>query len=135
MANVASARALSRQALLQSNQALQLVELQVRTAYLSVLRARNKFARAARDLAECQESLRLIKLQQDKEPNNEDLDEDSENAQHNVSAALSTQVQSIFISNIAQARLLHDAGVISIKTLTEGYQETDQQASRKWRKP
>jgi len=135
MANVAAARNLARQALLQANQGMQLVDLQVRAAYLSVLRAREKFARAHDDLSDCRAAIQLIEAQKTKEPSNEDLDEDLENAEHNLSTALSTQAESAYIYNIAQARILHDVGVISIKTLTEGFKLADVSSLTKRRIP
>jgi outer membrane protein TolC len=51
----------------------------------------------------------------------------------NYFAALSAQAQAILASNVAQAQLLHDMGVISISTLTEGYKPQPIQNSSKKR--
>ena len=42
-------------------------------------------------------------------------------SQRDYAAALTNQAQAIGNSNIAQAQLLHDMGMISVTTLTEGY--------------
>ena len=130
MAATAAARALARQAMLQANQGLQLVESQVRTSYLSVVRARDKFEKATRDLMPYRQTVTLVEAARVKE-DSEALREELELAQHNRSVAQGALLQAIFVSDISQARLLHDIGVISTKTLTDGYKLTDPKEKRK----
>jgi outer membrane protein TolC len=130
VAQTAAARALARQALLQANQGLQLVESQVRTSYLSASRARDKFARATRILNTYVQAVSLVEAERAKQ-DNERLREELELAQNKASDAQQMQLQSIYLSNISQARILHDIGVISMKTLTEGYRIGDPKEKRK----
>lgn len=130
VAQTAAARALARQALLQANQGLQLVESQVRTSYLSASRARDKFARATRVLNTYTQAVSLVEAERAKQ-DSERLREELELAQNKASDAEQMQLQSIYLSNISQARILHDIGVISMKTLTEGYKLGDPKEKRK----
>jgi len=116
--NVASARNLSRQALLQANQELLLVTEQVRSDYLSALTARAQIDNAAYGVVSAKESMRLatLRLQSGMGTNLEQMQ-----AQQGYITALTTQAQAIINSNTAQAQLLHDMGVISVDTLTHGY--------------
>ncbi|MBX9686822.1 MAG: TolC family protein [Candidatus Obscuribacterales bacterium] len=116
--NIMSARALSRQAMLQANQQLLLVDQQVRTAYLNAAAARAQIDATAYGVASAKEALRLalLRLQTGVGSNLELIQ-----AQRDYITALSNQAQAIANSNIAQAQLLHDCGIISIKTLCRGY--------------
>jgi outer membrane protein TolC len=116
--NVASARNLSRQALLQANQELLLVTEQVRSDYLAALTARAQIDNAAYGVISAKESLRLatLRLRSGMGTNLEQIQ-----AQQGYITALTTQAQAIINSNMAQAQLLHDMGVISVDTLTQGY--------------
>lgn len=130
MAQTAAARALARQALLHANQGLQLVESQVRTSYLSASRARDKFARATQILKTYKEAVSLVEAERAKQ-DSERLREELELSQTKASDAEQTQLQAIYLSNISQARILHDIGVISMRTLTEGYKLSDPKEKRK----
>lgn len=116
--NVVSARALSRQAMLQANQALLLVSEQVRSSYLNTVMTREQIDSAAYGVASAAEALRLanMRLQTGLGSNLELIQ-----AQRDYVNALTSQAQAIVGSNQAQAQLLHDLGMISVKTLLEGY--------------
>jgi outer membrane protein TolC len=118
IANIVSARTLSRQSLMQANQELLLVTEQVRAAYLSALTAREQIDNAAYGAASAKESLRManLRLRSGVGTNLELIQ-----AQRDYVTALTTQAQAIISSNLAQAQLLHDIGVISLDTLTDGY--------------
>jgi OMF family outer membrane factor len=119
VANIVSARALSRQSLLQANQELLLVQQQVRQDYLAMHIAREQIDNAAYGVASSAEELRLaeLRLKAGVGTNLELIQ-----AQRDYINALITQAQAIIASNQAQAQLVHDTGVISVDTLTRGYQ-------------
>lgn len=116
--NIISARALSRQALLQANQQLLLVGEQVRSAYLASLTARDQIDSVAYGVASTREALRLadLRLRSGMGSNVELIA-----AQRDYVNSLAAQAQAIVSSNLAQAQLLHDMGVISVESLTDGY--------------
>lgn len=116
--NIYSARALSRQAMLQANQELLLVDQQVRTAYLNAITARAQIDATAYGVASAREALRLalMRLQTGVGTNLELIQ-----AQRDYITALTGQAQAIAASNLAQAQLLHDTGLISYETLLRGY--------------
>jgi len=111
-------RVLARQALMQCNQELSLVAQQVRNDYLGVLSARQSIDTAAATAASTRAALHYAKARVD---NGVATQLDWIRAQHDYVAALTTQAQAIVASNVAQAQLLHDMGMISSTTLTEGY--------------
>ncbi|MBX9722164.1 MAG: TolC family protein, partial [Candidatus Obscuribacterales bacterium] len=117
-ANIMSARALSRQAMLQANQELLLVDQQVRSDYLTAITSRAQIDSTAFGVASAKEALRLalMRLQTGTGTNLELIQ-----AQRDYITALTSQAQAIAASNSAQAQLLHDTGLISIETLTRGY--------------
>jgi outer membrane protein len=118
IANIVGARALSRQALLQANQELQLVTQQVRADYITALAAREQIDNAAYGVDSGGEALRLAELRlRSGYGTNLELIQ----AQRDYINALYAQAQAIIASNLAQAQLLHDLGVISIETLINGY--------------
>ncbi len=118
--NIVSARALSRQAMLQANQQLLLVDQQVRAAYLNAISARAQIDSTAYGVASSKEAMRLalLRLQTGVGTNLELIQ-----AQRDFIAALTSQAQAIAASNLAQAQLLHDTGLISVETLTLGFSE------------
>ena len=118
VANIVSSRALSRQASLQANQQLQLVCEQVRYDYISALSAREQIDNAAYGAESSAEALRLaeLRLQSGLGTNLELIQ-----AQRDYINALYAQAQAIVASNGSQAQLLHDLGVITIDSLTDGY--------------
>lgn len=128
VANIVSARALSRQALLQANQEWLLVTEQVRSAFLNAITARDQIDNAAYGTASASEALRLanLRLRAGTGTNLELIQ-----AQRDFITALTAQVQAIIASNQAQAQILHDTGVISLSTLTEGYRKDSLPNSRK----
>lgn len=118
VANIVGARALSRQSVLQANQELMLVSEGVRVAYLTALAAREQIDNTAYGVDSSSEALRLanLRLQSGMGTNLELIQ-----AQRDYITSLSSQAQAIISSNLAQAQLLHDLGVISIESLTNGY--------------
>ncbi len=117
--NIAAAQALVRQSSVQANQELQTVLQQVRSSYLGWRVAREQIDNAATGVDSSAEELRLaeLRLRQGVGTNLEVIQ-----AQRDYINALTTQAQAIVGSNIAQAQLLHDTGVITMDTLLRGYQ-------------
>ncbi|HEY9793344.1 MAG TPA: TolC family protein [Candidatus Obscuribacterales bacterium] len=117
-ANILSARSIARQAYLQCNQVLLQVSQQVRSAYLNALTAREQIDVTATGVASSAEELRLanLRVQMGVGTNLELIQ-----AQRDYIQALINQAQAIIASNQAQAQLLHDAGIISVETLTAGF--------------
>jgi outer membrane protein TolC len=116
--SIGTAKVLARQAMMQINQELQLVLQQVRSDYLAMLNARAVIDTAAYAVASSREAWRLSRARV-KEGVGTNLEEIQ--AQRDYISALTSQVQAIGNSNIAQAQLLHDMGTISVTTLTQGY--------------
>jgi len=119
VANIYAARTLARQALIQCNQELDLVQQQVHSDYLSMINARVMIDKAAYAVASAREAYRLsrVRLVSGVSTNLEVIQ-----SQRDYITALSNQAQAIVASNLAQAQLLHDMGMISVATLTNGYQ-------------
>jgi outer membrane protein TolC len=118
VASIVGARALSRQASLQANQELQLVAEQVRYDYISALAAREQIDNAAYGTESSSEALRLAELRlQSGTGTNLELIQ----SQRDYINALYSQAQAIVASNLAQAQLLHDLGVITADSLIKGY--------------
>lgn len=117
--NTKSAQILARQALMQANQALLLADEQVRADYAGMLAARNRIDNGAYGVVSAREALRLANLRL---AAGVGTNVDSIQAQRDYINALVTQAQSIISSNLAQAQLLHDIGVISYTTLLQGYE-------------
>ncbi len=116
--SVYTAKVLARQAMLQINQELQLVMSQVRSDYLGMLNARAVIDTAAYAVSSSREAWRLsrVRLKEGVGTNLEEIQ-----TQRDYISALSNQAQAIGNSNIAQAQLLHDMGMMSVTTLTQGY--------------
>jgi outer membrane factor, OMF family len=113
--NVLSARALSRQALLQYNQQVITVMQQVRSSYLNSLAAEEQVDVAGEAVVSSAEGLRLANLRlQNGVGTNLELIQ----AQRDYINSLITQAQAIINFNISQAQLLRDMGTISVPTLT-----------------
>jgi outer membrane protein TolC len=117
-ANIAAAQALNRQASVQANQNYQSVVQQVRSSFLSWRAAREQIDNAAHGVDSSAEALRIseFRLREGVGTNLELIQ-----AQRDYINALSTQAQAIVGSNIAQAQLLHDTGIISSDALLHGY--------------
>jgi outer membrane protein TolC len=136
-ANIVASKVLARQALMQCNQELSLVAQQVRGDYLGFLATRESIDKAAASTAATQESLRYA---QARLANGVATELELLRAQHDYIAALTSQAQAIVASNVAQAQLLHDMGMISATTLTTGYQPgefvpTAPTGAKRWFKP
>jgi outer membrane protein TolC len=119
-ANIVAAQSLARQSGVQANQELQTVFQQVRSSYLGWRVAREQIDNAATGVDSSAEELRLaeLRLRQGVGTNLELIQ-----AQRDYINALTTQAQAIVGSNLAQAQLLHDTGVITMGTLLHGYQD------------
>jgi outer membrane protein TolC len=115
-----TARVLARQALQQCNQELGLVLEMIRSDYLAVIGARPQIEQAAQSVSDAREVLGLARrrLKLGLGTNLEVI-----NAQKDYVAALTAQADTIVESNLAQAKLLHDMGIISPSTLTAGYRD------------
>jgi outer membrane protein TolC len=118
LATTYAIKALARQALMQCNQEISLVVENVHSDYLAMLSARDMIDKAAASVAAFRETLRLAKVSLD---NGVGTYVDVMTAQTNYVQAVTTQAQAIVASNVAQAQLLHDMGMISATTLTTGY--------------
>jgi outer membrane protein TolC len=90
----------------------------VRSDYVTALSAREQIDNAAYGVDSSQEALRLagLRLKSGYGTNLELI-----TAQRDYINALYSQAQAIVASNLAQAQLLHDTGVLSTETLTSGY--------------
>ncbi|HEY9786652.1 MAG TPA: TolC family protein [Candidatus Obscuribacterales bacterium] len=128
-ANVVSARALSRQAMMQANQELVLVSQQVRGYFEQLGIAHDRIDAAASAKLASREALKLanMRLKSGLGTNLELIQ-----AQRSYITALINQVQSITASNKAQAGLLHATGLITVDRLIDGY-AGDQKAPKKSR--
>ena len=118
VANLYAAGSLKRQAGVQANQELQSIVQQVRLDYLNWRAAREQIDNAAHGARASTEELRLARLRLGVQIATE-LDVIA--AQRDYINALTTQAQAIVGSNLAQAQLLHDTGLISTDTLLHGY--------------
>ena len=116
-ANVWAAKALARQALLNSNQQLLNVLQQVRESYLLSQTAEREIEVTTKAVISAQEELRLSRVRL---ANGVGTNIDVINSQRDFTTALVNKAQAIIQFNIAQAQLLHDTGVISVDTLTSG---------------
>jgi outer membrane protein TolC len=118
VANIAAAGSLRRQAGVQANQELLTVCQQVRSDWLNWRAAREQIDNAAHGVAASKEELRLAQLRL-KEGIGTNLE--FVQAESDYVNSLTTQAQAIVNSNLAQAQLLHDLGVISSDTLIHGF--------------
>jgi outer membrane protein TolC len=117
-ATILASKVLARQALMQCNQELSLVAQNIRNDYLSILSARESIDTAAATTNSTRQALRYAQARLEYGVSTQ---LDWIRAQHDYIAALTTQAQAIVASNSAQAQLLHDMGMISANTLTQGY--------------
>lgn len=118
VANTMSARALARQALLNSNQQYLNVVQQVRSSYLNMLTAKEQVQVAAEGLISSTEQLRLANL---RVTYGQGINLELIQAQRDYVTALTTHAQAVINFNIAQAQLLRDTGLISVDKLTTEY--------------
>jgi outer membrane protein TolC len=123
VSNVAAVTALSRQSGLQANQELQSVRQELRSDYATAITARAQIDNSAFGLAAGREALPVAEQNL--------LDGSVSNFQviqveESYFNLLALQAQSIYLSNLSQAKILHDIGAISVKTLTKGYSLSDE---------
>jgi outer membrane protein TolC len=136
-ATMLAAKVLARQALMQCNQELSLVIERVHSDYLAMIAAREVIDKAAVAVASNQENLRLAHSRYDQGVG---TSLDVVQAQRDFVTAFTSQAQAIVASNVAQAQLLHDMGMISATTLTTGYRpgsfsEPKPTSRLRWLKP
>lgn len=113
--NIMSARSLTKQALLQANQELQLVITQVRSAFVQVVWAEKKMDSTAMTVQASGEAFKYSVVRM-KTGIGEPLEVYS--AQRDYTAALAAQAQAIANYNQAQAQLLYSTGLISVDALS-----------------
>ena len=111
-------RVLARQALMQCNQELTIVMQNIRGDYLSILQTRQSIDTAAASTKSTKEQLTFARARLE---NGIGTEYDVIQAQRDYVNSLTSQAQAIVASNVAQAQLLHDMGIISATTLTYGY--------------
>ena len=117
VASVWAAKALARQALLNSNQQLLNVLQQVRESYLLSQTAEREIEVTTKAVISAAEELRLSRVRL---ANGVGTNIDVINSQRDFTTALVNKAQAIIQFNIAQAQLLHDIGLITVDTLTSG---------------
>jgi len=110
-----SARALARQAMLQSNQTLLTVLQQIHGSYLNMLTASEQVDVAGEAVFSSSEQLRLANLRL---RYGQGINLELIQAQRDYITALTSQAQAIITYNISQAQLLRDTGMISVGSLT-----------------
>lgn len=113
--NTLSARALARQAMLQSNQTYNNVMYEVRASYLNMLTAKEQVKVAAEAVVSATEQLRLANL---RVTYGQGINLELIQAQQVYVTALTNHVQAVINYNITQAQLLRDTGQISLDSLT-----------------
>jgi outer membrane protein TolC len=113
--NTLAARALARQAMLQSNQQIITVLQQVRSSYLNMLTAEAQVDVAGEAVVSATEQLRLANLRL---RYGQGINLELIQAQREYINSLTSQAQAIIAYNVAQAQLLRDTGLISVATLT-----------------
>ncbi len=118
LGNTLAARALSRQALLQSNDQYLTVVQGVRASYLNMLTAKEQVEVAAEALVSSAEQLRLANL---RVTYGQGINLELIQAQRDYVTALTNHAQAIINFNVSQAQLLRDTGQISIASLTSEY--------------
>ncbi len=118
VASIYSSRTLARQALMQCNQSLSVTAQTVRNDYLSVLSNREAIDSAAAAAVSNKQALTYANARL---MNGVNTLLDVIRAQHDYITSVGAQAQAIVNSNVAQAQLLHDMGMISAETLTKGY--------------
>jgi len=115
LADIKSAKYQARQAQLESNKELNTITNQVRQAYLNSLSTNRKIEETTTKVDSSAEELRLAQLRfQHGVGKNIDI----LRAQEDYTSALIENAQALVSFNVAQAKLLHDLGIISIGNLT-----------------
>jgi outer membrane protein TolC len=118
VATMLQSKVLARQALMQCNQEISVVIQEVHNDYLAMLNAREVIDKAAVNVAANRENLRLARARYDQ---GTATSLEVVQAQRAYVTAFTGHAQAIVASNVAQAQLLHDMGMISATTLTNGY--------------
>jgi len=122
IANIKGVSILSRQAEIQANQQLMSTLQDVRTDYVNACAARSKLDDAEYCVLSSRDGLKFAEQRLlDGRGNNSELI----SAEVNYFTMLVNQVHTIYSSNIAQAKLLHDTGAVSIDSLCHGFKLTD----------
>lgn len=117
MANVQSAKAVARQALLNANKVLLTTVQQVRVSYLNSQNAERRIDVAGKAVISSSEQLRLARVRL---ANGVGTNLDVIAAQQAYTQALSQKADAIIQFNNAQAQLLHDLGLANVETLCSG---------------
>jgi len=110
-----SARAVARQAMLQSNQQLLTVLQEIHNSYLNMLTASEQVDVAGEAVFSSSEQLRLANLRL---RYGQGINLELIQAQRDYINSLTSQAQAIISYNISQAQLLRDTGMISVGALT-----------------
>lgn len=110
-----SAKALARQAMLQSNQTLLSVLQEIHNSYLNMLTASEQVDVAGEAVFSSSEQLRLANLRL---RYGQGINLELIQAQRDYINSLTSQAQAIIAYNISQAQLLRDTGMISVGALT-----------------
>jgi outer membrane protein TolC len=110
-----SAKALARQAMLQSNQQLLTVLQEIHGSYLNMLTASEQVDVAGEAVFSSSEQLRLANLRL---RYGQGINLELIQAQRDYINSLTSQAQAIIAYNISQAQLLRDTGMISVGALT-----------------
>ncbi|MBX9952160.1 MAG: TolC family protein [Candidatus Obscuribacterales bacterium] len=110
-----SARAVARQAMLQSNQQLLTVLQEIHNSYLNMLTASEQVDVAGEAVFSSSEQLRLANLRL---RYGQGINLELIQAQRDYINSLTIQAQAIINYNISQAQLLRDTGMISVGALT-----------------
>jgi hypothetical protein len=118
--SILSARTLSRQAMLQANQELQLVTRQVHSAFAQMLCLEKELDAAELTADSAREALRFASMRMKAGVGNS---LEGINARRDFNEALVAQVRTVAELNRTQAQLLHEMGVISVDTLIDGLPE------------
>ena len=117
-ASLMASKVLARQTLIQCNQEITILAQKVRGDYLAILSARQAIGSAAATAASFKQALTVAQARYRVGAGTQ---LEVIQAQKGYISALTGQAQSIVTSNVAQAQLLHDMGIISAATLTNGY--------------
>jgi outer membrane protein TolC len=120
LANIQQARWQARQADVQAKQAFKDVFRQVHIAYDQSLAAEKRIEAASAQIIAADEELRIAKKRME---SGLGLNIDVLNAQRDRTQASINKAQAIVDFNIAQVQLLHDIGLISIDTVTNGVKD------------
>ncbi len=117
LTNIEATRWQARQAMLEANKQFLDVVDQVRNAYNSTLTTEQAIDESSNEVASAQEELRLARMRLD---NGLGTNLDVLTAQRDLTQARLDKALALMNFNKAQAKLLHDIGLISIENLSAG---------------